>query len=98
MSSQSYSLRITDIIALEHLQENKYHASRFVKTKGNFIACSTCCHTFRERFALVKQWQIVTCGMNHRNGQLFCTVCEQRIVPVKPVKILSKKARIFDLT
>jgi hypothetical protein len=83
-------------MAVQFLQKSKYYASRFVKTKGGFIVCSTCCHSFRERFALIEQWKIVDCGVNQENRRLFCTVCEQRIIPAKPVKI--EKTRIFDLT
>jgi hypothetical protein len=89
MSSKSYSLRVADIMATQFLQKSKYHASKFVVTKGGFIACSMCCYSFRERFALLGAWNIVDGGTNNDVKNAFCSVCKIKIPPAKPVKIFA---------
>jgi len=89
MSSKSYSLRVADIMAAGYLQNSKYHASKWVVTKGGFIACSMCCYSFRERFALLGAWTIVDGGTNNDVKNAFCSVCKCEIPPAKPVKIFA---------
>ena len=79
MSSKSFSLRTADILAIQFLENSKYIRTRYVRTAGNFIACSQCCHTFRERFAVLPAWIIKSDHVNKKNRFLKCQVCESRI-------------------
>lgn len=87
MSSRSSSLRIADILAVQHLCENRFHRSRYAVTAGCFVVCAECCHTFRGRFATLDQWLIRRDSLNCDILDLDCDVCEKRILPAKPIKI-----------
>lgn len=80
MSSKSYSLRIAEILAINHLHDMKHAKSRYVLTNGNFIACAQCCHIFRERFATLENWIIKTDCVNKNNRYLKCGVCDNKII------------------
>lgn len=87
MSSKSYSLRIADILASQHLTNKKHARSRYVLTHGKFVACAQCCHVFRERFATLKNWMIKKDCVNERDRFLTCDVCDSRIFTTKVAKI-----------
>lgn len=87
MSSKSSSLRIADIIAAQHLNKSRFHASRYVKTVGGFIVCAECCHTFRKRFAVLDKWIIDSDDTNKSIPHLKCDACKKRILATEPVKL-----------
>lgn len=87
MSSKSSSLRIADIIAAQHLNKSRFHASRYVKTVGGFIICAECCNTFRERFAVLNEWIIESDDTNKSILHLNCDACERRIFVTEPIKL-----------
>lgn len=87
MSSKSYSLRIADIIGVSYLAKSRHYKSRFAVTSGNFVVCAMCCHSFRERFALLDTWKIIDCKINRIDRNLSCKVCETKIPATDPIKI-----------
>jgi hypothetical protein len=86
MSSKSFSLRMADILAVCHLTNKSHSKSRYVFTKGSFIACSQCCYIYRERFATLDNWIIKTDQVNKYDRFLNCDVCGERIPPRISVK------------
>lgn len=97
MSSRSSSLRIADILAVQHLCENRFYRSRYAVTAGCFVVCTECCHTFRERFATLDKWIIKHDAVNRDIFDLRCNACEKRIFPVDPFKLTFKES-VISLT
>jgi len=91
MSSKSFSLRTADILASQFLTNKKHARTRYVLTRGNFVACSQCCHTFRERFATMDAWIVKTDCVNKNDRFLKCDVCEQKIFARELIRLVLDK-------
>lgn len=91
MSSRSFSLRMAEIVATQFLSNAKYSKSRYVLTESGLIFCSECCHSFRERFALLDNWLIKTDCVNKQNRFLKCNGCSRKILAIKPIKLVLDK-------
>lgn len=75
MSSKTYSLRTADLLSIAHQFKHKHYRSRYVVTKGKFVCCSQCCSVYRERFALLDQWEVLSDGINKSDRFLRCDSC-----------------------
>ncbi len=84
---------MADILAAQFLANKRHAKSRYVLTRGNFVACAQCCHTFRERFATLDKWIIKTDSTNKNDKFLTCNVCNQKIFAKEVIRLMLDKQR-----